>query len=379
MEHRKIYFICCIIIVGLLLSCTNHHNDIAITMSEDVIGKSSTEEIFNIKKTKLVFLEQDSNVLVGEINKMISCKDDLFVLSRSGNDIYNLFRYTLDGQFINKIGSMGGSGKEYIQISTFFIQGDKVYIIDSYRNKMLVYSFDGTFIQSVKGADGDFAHVLDAVSIDDENVLLYNGLNTDPCALFTMYNIPKKKVINEIHTDISADCWGYYSNKRLTRNSNGAFFFLPFDKGIYTINADMTEEKAMQVDYLGEVPAYSSAQYDEIEKIVYDADVSLFWSIFANEQKFLINFMPGSIIWDISQQQGRYIPESLDCTKNIFPFVGTSVKCATEDGFIMVFDDDSFKSIIREHNPSDLFNNSEGEIQRNLYDGSPVIVRFYLK
>ena len=194
-----------------------------------------------------------------------------------------------------------------------------------------------------------------------------------------MYNIPKKKVINEIHTDISADSWGYYSNKRLARNSNGAFFFLPFDKGIYTINADMTEEKAVQVDYLGEVPAYSSAQYDEIEKIVYDADVSLFWSIFANEQKFLINFMPGSIIWDISQQQGRYIPESLDCTNNIFPFVGTSVKCATEDGFITVFDDDSFKAIIREHNPSDLFNNSEGEIQRNLYDGSPVIVRFYLK
>ena len=79
MEHRNIYNICCIIIVGLLLSCTNHQNDLAITISEDMIGKSSTEEIFNVKKTKLVFLEQDSNVLVGEINKMISCKDDIFV------------------------------------------------------------------------------------------------------------------------------------------------------------------------------------------------------------------------------------------------------------------------------------------------------------
>lgn len=367
-----------LILIGLLISCTNHQTNLATIISEDAIEENSIEKLFNIEKTKLMFLEQDSNVVLGKIEKMVSYNGDYFVLSRCGNNLLNLYRYNSDGKFINKVGTIGGASNEYVLLSTFFIQDNKVYVIDSCRNKMLVYSIDGTYIQSIKGKDDDFSFVLDAVAINNENVLLYNGLNTEPCVLFSIYNIPKMKITNEILTDISASSWGYYSNKRLAKNSTGAFFFLPFDKGIYTLDDDYSQKKIFQVNYLGDIPNFSSTQYDEIEQIIHNSDVSLFYSLFALDNKILINFIDGSIIWDISNHCGNFIPHKSDFTDNIFPFEGLYVKCTTENGFIAVIDEDSFKVMMRGHNPCDLFDNNEKEIQCHLYDGSPVIVRYYL-
>ena len=361
------------------MSCTNHQNDLVTTISEDVLEKSSIEKLFHVEKTKLMFLEEDSDVVVGQINKMISCNDDLFVLSTNGSSLSNLYRYSIDGQFINKIGTFGGASNEYLFISTFFVQDDKVYIVDTRRNKLLVYSFDGTFIQAIKATDDEFLDALDATAIDHENVLVFHGIHTEPGTLFSIFNIPKKKVVNKIATDISAPFWRHYSSTRWAQNSSGTFFFLPFDKGIYTMNDKFTKEKTMQVDYLGKIPNFSSTQYDEIEQLIYDSDVSLFFSIYANEQILLISFLSGSIIWDISKQHANFIPNSSDCTNNVFPFEGTYIKCATKDGFIAFIDEDSFKTILSEHKPSDLFNNSESEIENRLYDGSPILVRYYLK
>lgn len=121
MKHRNIFnLILSSIIIGLLMSCTNHQNDLVTTISEDVLEKSSIEKLFHVEKTKLMFLEQDSDVVVGEIEKMISCNDDLFVLSTNGSSLSNLYRYSIDGQFINKIGTFGGASNEYLFISTFF-------------------------------------------------------------------------------------------------------------------------------------------------------------------------------------------------------------------------------------------------------------------
>ncbi len=89
-------------------------------------------------------LETSDRCLIGETQKMEFDDSSFFVLDR-----YNakgVFRFSLNGSFLNRIGQSGKGPGEYNEVTDFSLIDNKVAIYDQQTNKMSFYSKDGVFL-----------------------------------------------------------------------------------------------------------------------------------------------------------------------------------------------------------------------------------------
>ncbi len=90
-------------------------------------------------------LETTSECLIRHIDKIVFTKSYIFI-----SEIDKLFQFDINGKFIKKIGSIGRGPGEYLSVIDFCIdeQIENIYIISS--GQLLVFNFEGTFINSYK-------------------------------------------------------------------------------------------------------------------------------------------------------------------------------------------------------------------------------------
>ena len=137
----------CIFACFLFLSCTEN-TDTATTISFN--PKTERHSVFKtgvIKRVKLVKLESDS-CIIGEIDKII-CNDSLLYIL----DKYiakEVFIFTKDGHFVNKISRQGHGKYEYTQLWDIFYDKDKntLCLLSRSDEKILSFSPDGKRIIS---------------------------------------------------------------------------------------------------------------------------------------------------------------------------------------------------------------------------------------
>jgi len=134
--------IICILVSVLLPSCTETTDSVTTISFNPKAKKRSVFKTGLIKSIRLVKLESDS-CIIGDIDKII-CNDSLlYILDRY--IAKEVFIFTKNGRFVNKISRQGHGKYEYTQLWDIFFDKDKeeLCLLSRYDQKLLSFTPDG--------------------------------------------------------------------------------------------------------------------------------------------------------------------------------------------------------------------------------------------
>lgn len=138
--------------VLLLMSCKQYGSqtgakddfiqtiNIENSLSEIVPSLSLSDAASTVE---IIPLETNSNSFIADMRDVAITEHDIFV---SDSKDQRLLRFSRDGKFLNKIGTIGQGPEEYIRMWQFLIDEEKkeVYIVTTLSG-INVYEYDGTF------------------------------------------------------------------------------------------------------------------------------------------------------------------------------------------------------------------------------------------
>lgn len=125
------------------------------TMQIDIDTYASNEKFIikanSIEAIRFIPLETNDNSLIGEVSKVQTGNDRIFVLDNSISK--TLFIFDPDGNFLFRIGTKGnGPGEFFRGPHDFSIDSDRkqIYVFEAEARKVVVFDWNGTFIREKK-------------------------------------------------------------------------------------------------------------------------------------------------------------------------------------------------------------------------------------
>ena len=123
-----------------------------IVIDYDKAEKSiDLKNIFDAVSFQAIALETNANCLIGEVTKMVSRNDTIFIVDKISKSI---FLFNDKGKFLSKICREGRGPQEYLNFSDVFIGDNHILIIDNYQFKVCCYDFKGKFRYGFDAKDG---------------------------------------------------------------------------------------------------------------------------------------------------------------------------------------------------------------------------------
>ena len=185
-----------IVILLILISCQQKQN------SSTKLQTSGKPHLINIENPeqgnqvnlndfleikKVIKLETQKGCLLGNIKNIKQLGDKLFV--SDVND--NLYEFNSDGKFVTKIGSKGKGKGEYILITDFYFDKDRIKIFDRMSNKILLYDLTGKFISDkVNDVFISKTYQIDKIG---NSIIAYNSTGIEPGENNAMFYIISDK------------------------------------------------------------------------------------------------------------------------------------------------------------------------------------------
>lgn len=153
-RKMKKYLLLSIVFSLFLCGCTQKQSEsnessgmetIPITDFETYNGRFS-EFAEAVEMIPLEFTEES---ILGEIKKVVLSEDFIFVMERFNSA--GIYTFDRSGKFLYRIGSRGQGPEECADVDDFSInEKDRlIYIYDSVRKKVFVFSFDNEFIKTI--------------------------------------------------------------------------------------------------------------------------------------------------------------------------------------------------------------------------------------
>ena len=144
MKSLKFFFyvLFCLFVSVLIVSCIETSNKVTTISFNPRAKKRNVFKTGVIKSVRLVKLESDS-CIIGEVDKII-CNDTLlYILDRHiANEV---FIFTKEGRFVNKISRHGHGKYEYTQLFDIFFNKERnsLCLLCRYDQKILSFTPDG--------------------------------------------------------------------------------------------------------------------------------------------------------------------------------------------------------------------------------------------
>ena len=145
-----IYFLPFLLFV--IYSCADNASD---NESVDTFpANTSQENILKmsdfIESVQYIPLETNDSCLIGEISDIFPLQDEMVFVDRKY--ALSIYFYDYNGLFKRKISKRGVGPEEYIKISSVAISEKEshIYLYDAYLNKVLVYNFQGQYVDGHK-------------------------------------------------------------------------------------------------------------------------------------------------------------------------------------------------------------------------------------
>ena len=111
-----------------------------IVIDYDKAEKSiDLKNIFSTVSFQTIALETNANCLIGEVTKMVSRNDTIFIVDKISKSI---FLFNDKGKFLSKICREGRGPQEYLNFSDVFIGDNHILVIDNYQFKVCCYDFE---------------------------------------------------------------------------------------------------------------------------------------------------------------------------------------------------------------------------------------------
>lgn len=245
LQCRRIsFYLLAAFYITILFSC-NNKNSTNNTKKDQIIhfNVSNWEKDQKIpkkviKKVRFIPLETKEDCLLGEIDKIISVKNRLYILDRGINK--QIFVFNTEGKYLGSIGKYGKGPGEFISLSDFIIDDKKnqLLVLDAQLRKVLTYNLqDANFLNELKVT----FLVTDFVKLDDNVLSFYSKFPQTKSGInYSIANMNLKDksykwflVQDEYDTRLS------YSHSIF--QSENTYFASYFKDIIYRITADEVE------------------------------------------------------------------------------------------------------------------------------------------
>lgn len=303
----KLELICKCLLVGLLFNgCVDSDSDfISNSYSEKiVIPKLKEESIFLYSQfcdtVTHVFLETNSNCLIGDISK-IQIKDSLLYIG-DFSITQSIFVFNLKGKFIKKLFKQGHGPGEYAAINNFNVdEQNNIYILDNRLGKEFIYdsNFKPIFERKIE------SFFITAATGDTDKSVYYCG--NEPNQEKFRYQIlirdnKKNKIERKFFKYPSGNEKLIFVNENHFRYSDGFIFLKPsYSQYIYSIGDSLKHSYTVQFDnvdnFVDLEKMLEMKNSNEVRKYVYqnnivdiyDFDISKSW-IYLKIQKGNANY-----------------------------------------------------------------------------------------
>jgi len=275
--------------------------------------KKSTEGLFASSvfgKTDYIPLEETNNSLLGD--SQIKFVDNNIIIIAFDSQLY---LFSSDGRFLNRIGKKGNGPEEYLHPSGVFKEKNDslLRVVDSNAKRIIWYKTDGTFVRNskfLKVKDKPFEYsYLDSnyilVSYRQENKNgdgVYDELqviNKSGDILFFYKDKPSKGAAK-----ISFFCYPY-----VQFDSNNFFVSLPFNDTIFSIDIKNKKFSPFAIEYRGsrQMPREMAEDF-KLSKQNRNAHYTQLWSVIASRYIFSRFYFENSVCFTVfDTMKSRFI------------------------------------------------------------------------
>ena len=381
---KKLSFIT--LIIFFAFGSCNYNSDkkqsLVVISEKDVTHINDTLIYEIIDSISIIPLDETPECLLGDIRKIQKNNNEYYIMSEGSNRLSEIYRFSHDGRFLNKIGRLGNARSEYIRIGSFFVYDEKVYVADLNKNRIVIYNIDGKFIDSYKDNENiKFLHEMFAID-DDRALFSYNINFSDDGILYEIIDLKNFKSLHTIPTNYKAEGCFPFSQKEIGIKGKSTMITLPFDNTIYEMNKDnYSLDKRYSLGLFGKIPSFDSNDYEEVLTAFEESETNILCGFYVSNDKILFNSTKGSVLWYTDSNKGIFLNNGFDLRKTKhFPFFPLSVCYSDEEGFYSIFTSEEFLSML----PENILEKENGirrltEIDKIRENKNSVIVKYILK
>lgn len=325
----KIWVICCFV----LAACHgSKQQNIEVLRCSNCSGEA-LETPPSYKVTDIIKLETNIESFITNIKQMEMNDSLIFILNGSEN----LYVFDRNGTFKNQIGKKGEAPNEYLVLNTFYINAveQMVVLIDSYKNVLLNYSFDGKYISTISMSPNTLLNCNNTLLMDDNTLMLFNMMGIKESIAYSLIDMNKKELIGKYfpYAPIMTNNYIYsFSRHPIAATENGANIILPLCDTIYNYSAS---SRTFEPKYIVETPRKMASKYQirNDKKQTYSAELYDLWEegyftgfngIYETKEKIILTFLNGIImgyfIFDKLDRKGNYYIYEYDDASGEIPF-----------------------------------------------------------
>lgn len=209
------------------------------TLEIDIQAEESKRPLSDFAENTLVVLPTSDSLLIGEIYRVCSQGDYIYV-----SDGANLYKFLLNGNYQGRISRQGQGPEEYINIGDFHIddQGD-AWLSCRNNNSIYQYSWDNEFKQRIK-VDLWMEHIF----WHDKGLYIYSGNETGFNNAYQLHylNLDNKQIehhFKPIDKYMSQYLFVFMTNIFQKAKDNAAYFTQMFNDTIYSLSPDAYKPK----------------------------------------------------------------------------------------------------------------------------------------
>lgn len=325
----KIWVICCFV----LAACHgSKQQNIEVLRCSNCSGEA-LETPPSYKVTDIIKLETNIESFITNIKQMEMNDSLIFILNGSEN----LYVFDRNGNFKNQIGKKGEAPNEYLVLNTFYINAveQMVVLIDSYKNVLLNYSFDGKYISTISMSPNALLNCNNTLLMDDNTLMLFNMMGIKESIAYSLIDMNKKELIGKYfsYAPIMTNNYIYsFSRHPIAATENGANIILPLCDTIYNYSAS---SRTFEPKYIVETPRKMASKYQirNDKKQTYSAEFYDLWEegyftgfngIYETKEKIILTFLNGIImgyfVFDKLDRKGNYYIYEYDDASGEIPF-----------------------------------------------------------
>ena len=325
----KIWVICCFV----LAACHgSKQQNIEVLRCSNCSGEA-LETPPSYKVTDIIKLETNIESFITNIKQMEMNDSLIFILNGSEN----LYVFDRNGNFKNQIGKKGEAPNEYLVLNTFYINAveQMVVLIDSYKNVLLNYSFDGKYISTISMSPNALLNCNNTLLMDDNTLMLLNMMGIKESIAYSLIDMNKKELIGKYfsYAPIMTNNYIYsFSRHPIAATENGANIILPLCDTIYNYSAS---SRTFEPKYIVETPRKMASKYQirNDKKQTYSAEFYDLWEegyftgfngIYETKEKIILTFLNGIImgyfVFDKLDRKGNYYIYEYDDASGEIPF-----------------------------------------------------------
>lgn len=325
----KIWVICCFV----LAACHgSKQQNVEVLRCSNCSGEA-LETPPSYKVTDIIKLETNIESFITNIKQMEMNDSLIFILNGSEN----LYVFDRNGNFKNQIGKKGEAPNEYLVLNTFYINAveQMVVLIDSYKNVLLNYSFDGKYISTISMSPNALLNCNNTLLMDDNTLMLFNMMGIKESIAYSLIDMNKKELIGKYfsYAPIMTNNYIYsFSRHPIAATENGANIILPLCDTIYNYSAS---SHTFEPKYIVETPRKMASKYQirNDKKQTYSAELYDLWEegyftgfngIYETKEKIILTFLNGIImgyfIFDKLDRKGNYYIYEYDDASGEIPF-----------------------------------------------------------